>query len=361
MGLSGGQQGRLKDGLLDAFKTRARLAQMLMIRCDRSLDEISDRPNLNDVVWELIQTSEAEGWTARLVAGARESNPGNPLLAEVASELQLSVQAPARRDLERMIDREAGMLDPLSWRMRLGELEARVCRLHYRCRDGSVSGTGFLVGPDLLMTNHHVIAPLTEGEADRAEVKARFDYKTLADGTSVTNGVEFSLADEWLVDSSPPSDVDSEVDPGAELPSAEELDYALVRLGEPVGELPLGHEAGPDEPARGWICSLADGFTENGLVFILQHPEGRPVQLAIDKVTGENPNGTRVRYRTNTEAGSSGSPCFDINLNLAALHHSGDPNFAFRHAPDYNEGVPLGPILTLLERRGLRDEVFVTP
>jgi hypothetical protein len=364
MGLNGGQQGRLKEGLLDGFKTRARLDQMVGIRCDRSLAEISEQPNLNDVVWELIRTTEAEGWTAKLLAGAREANPGNPVLAEVASELQLAVRAPARRELEVMINRESGMLNPNSWRERLGELEARVCRLRYPYRNDHVTGTGFLVGPDLLMTNHHVIEPLEKGEADPAEVIALFDYKTLEDGSTVTDGVSFSLDADWRVDSSPPSSVDTEVDPGTELPSAQELDYGLVRLEKAVGKLPVGREdddAGPDEPARGWVSSLGDGFAENGLVFILQHPEGDPVRLAIDTAMSENANGTRVRYRTNTEKGSSGSPCFDINLNLAALHHSGDPNFTLGHAAAYNEGVPLGPVLTLLEQRGLREEVFPAP
>ena len=40
-----------------------------------------------------------------------------------------------------------------------------------------------------------------------------------------------------------------------------------------------------------------------------------------------NANNTRVRYRTNTEEGSSGAPCFDKDWELVALHHSGDPNY----------------------------------
>ena len=46
---------------------------------------------------------------------------------------------------------------------------------------------------------------------------------------------------------------------------------------------------------------------------------------------------TRVRYATNTEPGSSGSPCFDMNWQLAALHHYGDPAWL---NPKYNQGVP---------------------
>ena len=86
----------------------------------------------------------------------------------------------------------------------------------------------------------------------------------------------------------------------------------------------------------------------------VQHPAGDPVQLAIemDGVIAINENGTRVRYRTNTLGGSSGSPCFDLDLDLVALHHAGDPNFQAGHRPDYNEGVPIVPIRDRLNRNG---------
>jgi V8-like Glu-specific endopeptidase len=72
---------------------------------------------------------------------------------------------------------------------------------------------------------------------------------------------------------------------------------------------------------------------------------------------GVNHTGTRVRYRTNTEAGSSGSPCFDINWNLIALHHLGDPNYDQLHKPEYNQGIPISAIVQLLEHRGIRDQL----
>jgi V8-like Glu-specific endopeptidase len=78
-----------------------------------------------------------------------------------------------------------------------------------------------------------------------------------------------------------------------------------------------------------------------GLI-IVQHPRGGPMKLAIDTkaVTEVTANQTRVRYRTNTEPGSSGSPCFTMGWELAALHHSGNPELQAR----YNEGVPLDTI-----------------
>ena len=73
----------------------------------------------------------------------------------------------------------------------------------------------------------------------------------------------------------------------------------------------------------------------------------------MDAIIGMNNNKTRVRYTTNTEGGSSGSPCFTINRELAALHHLGDPDFT----PRYNQGITMSAILALLEQRGHRDKL----
>jgi V8-like Glu-specific endopeptidase len=90
-------------------------------------------------------------------------------------------------------------------------------------------------------------------------------------------------------------------------------------------------------------------------LMIAQHPDGKPLKLAVDtdSVIGLNPTGTRVRYATNTEAGSSGSPVFDLEWNLVALHHFGDP--AYEHPPSYNQGVPIDLIQKRIAAQGKAD------
>jgi V8-like Glu-specific endopeptidase len=87
----------------------------------------------------------------------------------------------------------------------------------------------------------------------------------------------------------------------------------------------------------------------------LQHPSGEPMKLSIDDdgVMSANAGQTRLRYRNNTEGGSSGSPCFTFKWELAALHHSGDPNFDPAHKPTYNQGIPLTAIMNLLNERNV--------
>ncbi|HLL81721.1 MAG TPA: serine protease, partial [Longimicrobium sp.] len=136
-------------------------------------------------------------------------------------------------------------------------------------------------------------------------------------------------------------------------PSPDELDHALLRLDRAFGAEPADPGNAQGEP-RGWVAvpSAAPAIAPGMPIFILQHPLAQPLKLAIDTqgVQVVNPGGTRVRYATNTESGSSGSPCFDANWGLVALHHYGDP--AFQHPATYNQGIPIGAIRERLRRVG---------
>src|SRR5437879_3268435 len=86
MRLSGKQYQQLTEALLDAFPTQAGLRQMVRFRLDKNLDRIAIGNSLQNIVFDLIAASEAEGWTMKLIAAARESNPGNPTLFAVAQQ-----------------------------------------------------------------------------------------------------------------------------------------------------------------------------------------------------------------------------------------------------------------------------------
>jgi hypothetical protein len=137
-----------------------------------------------------------------------------------------------------------------------------------------------------------------------------------------------------------------------------------VRLERPFGDEPASPHPQPGKATkRGWVRIPDKGkalaFTSPMALLIAQHPDGAPLKMAMDTSAIDktlqpplwlNGAGTRVRYATRTEGGSSGSPCFDFDWNLIALHHYGDP--AQGHPPTYNQGVPIGLIRDLLEARG---------
>ena len=82
------------------------------------------------------------------------------------------------------------------------------------------------------------------------------------------------------------------------------------------------------------------------------------MKWAIDTSAIIEAGPTRVRYRTNTEAGSSGSPCFNMDGNLIALHHSGDPTKIM--SPKWNEGIPFTAIIDMLSQHKKLDAISVT-
>lgn len=357
--LPGDQMQRFADALLDAFPTRPDLEELLRYRLNIYLDRIAGMGKLSYVVFEVLRDAVAKGYAEQLFVAARAHNPKSPALVRFAERIALqpadaphAEPVPAQRSLEEIIDRTLLPFDIAVWRERLGEVEGRVCRIEI---GGAPRGTGFLVGTSAVLTNYHVMESVINTRALAPAVVVRFDYKRLASSGVLYGGAEFKLDTDWLLDYSPYSDVDKLADPGAQTPGANELDYALLRVAGSPGNLPPGVDASrarPGDTPRKWVAipPAPLPLDVGAALFIAQHPGGGPMQLAIDTkaVLGVNANGTRVRYRTNTSPGSSGSPCFDKGWNLVALHHSGDPAGVLRH----NQGVPIGAIRRLLESRG---------
>jgi hypothetical protein len=352
LNLTGSQLRQLSEALRDAF-TVQRLREVLKFRLDKRLDDYSLGSDYQEIVFELMTAAEAEGWTGELLTAARQSNPGNAKLQAFAQEVGLAAVTPA---LERTIREKSPYLDVEMFRTRLAELENQVCRIEVVTPKGTVYGTGFLVAPNLVMTNHHVMDQVIAGKVQPTACTLRFDYKRTSSAT-VSEGTTVKLADDWLVDSSPPSEIDLKPEPKPGVPATNELDYALVRVAGEPGKEASGCGADPKAPPRGWIAlAEVDPPAADSPLLILQHPDSAPLKLALDMsgVIGQNSNGTRLQYRVNTEGGSSGAPCFTPDWKLVALHHSGDPNFDLDHKPAYNEGIPVGAILNLLADRGKR-------
>lgn len=309
----------------------------------------------------LVVAAEGQDFTPDLIDAARQLRPKNAVFLELADELHLTALGRAvpksRTDLQRIVREKNIFNDLFLLRTRLTEIEFQVCRIELPVTNAvggnaSMYGTGFLVGPDLVMTNYHVIEPLLEEvegwKGKREDVKVRFDYKKLS-AKSVNEGVVYELAEEWLVDSSPYE--------SGEEPEPEELDYAILRLARSAGDDPVGGwPAGATPPKRDFMRLKASGYTfpPDSALAIVQHPSGDPLSIAFDtdSVIRMNDGKTRVIYRTNTEHGSSGSPCFNLKLELVALHHAGDPEYD--HPADYNAGIPIDNIVELMTKHKIK-------
>jgi hypothetical protein len=351
------------EALADAFDDLVVLDQMLRFRLSIKRNNIVADGPIETVVFRLLLRAEAQGWETDLIQAAFRQVPRNRKLAAVYQKYGLAPDAsvqtagaiavPSIRATDNGFEAKVtalALVDLGVWREKLSQVETRVGRVEVNNR---AMGTGFLVGPDALLTNFHVLEKVLTGGTPPAAVAVRFDYKLLADG-SRSEGVQVGLhPTDWKLDDSEYSAAEKAGQPDAQPPTADELDYALVRLERAVGKAPVDAKATSGAPARGWIVvpDQATTFQPKMPLLIAQHPDGSPLKLALDTegVIGQNANQTRVRYATNTEPGSSGSPCFDLTWGLVALHHYGDP--AFGH-PRYNQGVPINLIRDRLKRLG---------
>ena len=228
-------------------------------------------------------------------------------------------QGPAEgSELEKIIGLRSSLL-PVAF-LEVGAAKARSV-VRVQLPEGS--GSGFLTTGDLLITNHHVIA--TKEQANKAIIQCNFQVTPALLAAQVE---EFKLA------------------PDEGFATSENDDWTAVKVkGDPNatwGALPLAR-AKPQKDDR---------------INIVQHPDGGPKQIALydnlivfvdDKV---------VQYLTDTLPGSSGSPCFNSEWKVIALHHSGgwlrEPGTKQRYYR--NEGIHINKVIDGLVAAGLLKE-----
>lgn len=178
------------------------------------------------------------------------------------------------------------------------ELAIHSARSVARVKMPNGSASGFLIGPDLFMTNNHVF----EDKNDAANAILQFNYRLLADET-------LAQRDEW------------ECDPDDTFVTNPIFDYSIVRVkekdeqkaGDVWGHLNLHHGA---------------SIFENQRVNIIQHPQGRFQEIVFRDNQVRAVKDQFIQYLTDTDYGTSGSPVFDDWFNVVALHNQRvrDPN-----------------------------------
>jgi len=230
-------------------------------------------------------------------------------------------------------------------------ISRQICRItapYLKSPNQWCTGTGFLVGPDLVLTNYHVLEDVIKDQRLASKVVFEFDY---GDDTKQSPKIHMAAKDP-LMDYSPyapqenqriPLDAQSPLDPN-------QLDYALVRL-----ERAIGTETDGSSPPRLWVKIPAPSslplIRRQMYLMIMQHPEGKSLRHdqardAVDHLQGYGlvHHGLRVRYKVNTQKGSSGSPCFDREYNLVALHHTGNREGKTADLIKFNQGIPIDKI-----------------
>jgi S1-C subfamily serine protease len=191
------------------------------------------------------------------------------------------------------------------------EVGLRVARAVGRVSTGSGSGTGFMIHDNLMVTNHHVIDSVATAEHSRVE----FNLQQSPEGRDLPSEL-FTFDPRHGFATSPGKGGD---------------DWTLVRVKG-------------DANAKWGAIEAEDARVNAGdYVNIIQHPLGGSKQIALYHNVVAYADSKRIQYLTDTNPGSSGSPVFDSEWRLVALHHMGgwlaEPNGDGKRLHFRNQGV----------------------
>jgi V8-like Glu-specific endopeptidase len=178
-----------------------------------------------------------------------------------------------------------------AWFLRVGFERARsIARIELIDGAQTWFGTGFMVSPSLLMTNHHVLPSI---EIAR-HARVFFDYEDDEQGRQLSPQLFLAQPDRYFLNN-------------------ELLDVALVAVdGDPGrrwGSVPLRHRVRAVEPGS--------------RINVIQHPRGGSKQIVMHGNEVVEITDAAIHYLADTEGGSSGSPVFNDRWELVALHHRG--------------------------------------
>ncbi len=255
----------------------------------------------------------------------------NALLEREGGEIQLDMTKQSERELNKLKGDESfekvlgtdGVVS-FTWYMTGIERSKGIALIKDRFQEGQ--GTGFIVrgrdikpewGDDLVMlTNEHVISSLSTNRTQNSMQpdQARISFELSAEPDSE------SLVSEVLYCS----------------PSSQ-LDATIVKLSQPINGVqpyPIAKHLPP-----------ADGKQR---VYVIGHPKGGKLSLSIHDNVLLGYKDPLVHYRAPTEGGSSGSPVFNSQWDLIALHHAGGFNVPKLHGQGTypaNEGIWVQSIL----------------
>lgn len=322
----------MSSSSLDKFVDGVR-NQIVAGETETALDQLRNylsgaAPKLNNEV--LLQTSrynrlrrdQRKGLISRDAEQAEQNKLANDLLdllEEIPKHVSLAMspvqpvqssienwELPTEFQAETIL--HVNVLKQISWVERAVEVARSVCRIH---TPGGL-GTGFLITPDLLMTNNHVISSSEQAEQSQAE----FNYQEDSAGKYLQT-YRYRLNPTVFHTSTM-------------------LDYTIVGI-EAASEFP---------PLKTWGHLYLNPFadpTPTEHVVVIQHPNGGLKQIALTNNRVVKLNKPYLLYTTDTMPGSSGSPVFNDLWQVIAIHHAGT-SLKNKVSPFANEGILMSAI-----------------
>ena len=284
---------------------------------------------------ESIHSSERDIMAmADRIMGRASSSPAQPA-APVGAPVAPSPGQPAQ--LKALFERSIGPTDDV---VSIEFLEAGLLAKRPVGRiwnGGEGYATGFLVGHGLMMTAAHVLP----SAAEASDLVFQLDYEEHTLGPLAPMS-EYTL------------------DPQTFFLRDEDYDVALCAVQDFA-------RLSPPIETFGWhvVREREETIDAGTPVSIIQHPEGKTKSLVVHNsqfidVGKESEDERYCWYTGDTEPGSSGSPVFDLNWRVIALHSSAVPQRAPSGAILGRKGTPIligGEEVTRVEDLETLDDV----
>ncbi|WP_209008984.1 trypsin-like serine peptidase [Pseudovibrio japonicus] len=213
---------------------------------------------------------------------------------------------------------------PINYLSRGATAARSICKVQVY-REGHIpsgAGSGFLVAPNLLLTNNHVI----RSRKSAARSSAIFRYE-MNEEFKLDRGIAFSLTDEIFFTS--PSN---------------ELDFSFVSVEEDTKEQVALSDFG-------FLKLLPQsGKAVNGEpVSVIHHPNGGLKSLSLRNSKIMSVKDHFITYSSDTLPGSSGAPVLNDQWLPVALHHRSVAHPSQRNRWIANRGIRISAILDYLE------------
>lgn len=303
--------------------------------------------NPTDFVRQIVDEMNSRGKIAEAISKVREQTQANTRLM-VALTALLRGEELTDENLQKLVNEYEPFLSSKAIQDYLPKLLKTVCAVAVGTPSNEILGTGFLIGPDLVMTNYHVLE--TYLDLDNGKVKANgpgnqifffFDYLSTpmpdVPPTQLSGVQCVTAATDWLVHGR--YKLDGDGTPNQKPLVNKEYDYVVVRLAAPIGERSSQMGGGG---TRGWL-ELPTGQIDtlgSKKILVFQHPQKAPQQWDVGDFVQMDQTQSRVWYRVSTAHGSSGGAAIDSQGRLYALHNASVVNAPGAPAHDkLNQGI----------------------
>ena len=311
----------LREAIQSAYPDRASLEIFVDDELNQNLAVVAGDGKHDKVIFELIKWAIAKGYIDDLIlalAADTENrpdiqqfcrqvlrqrlvlNPSGGVIRELSLDLDLSTW-----DIDIHSEELQGFLpQQFTFEADVGKLQAglglanAVCKITFSDRPNAESGTGVLIAPDLVLTNYHVLSREAGADLDVLAQTAQFEFGYVSTPFGEPRRTQhMAVAEQTPVVATSP---------------IAEFDYALIRL-SPRADFAI-------KPVP---LNVTAQLKPRSPLNMLQHPEGEALKVSLSNngVVKTNEQRGLVLYVNPTKQGSSGSPCFDDDWNLVALHH----------------------------------------